>query len=248
MVVTVKGRRERFPCIVVDRSERGLRLRGSFQLRRGRAVEVTRTFLAQLSRCANFLMLSPRSIPTDRKSVSSHTFAHFAHSLTTFMPDSLRVVSACRGQSLNCGGCVESSGKNTLDSHCAIRPTVARIYSGALPLSTGQTARTRVNNHSGFSLQLRCMARVSDEKTIADLRGQHIETPAANFCFAKTNRQHSDPGETDIHRGKIPFLVIRLLGRLILLFSASGDPFGNLIRAILLFVTLGSPDAFEYSE
>lgn len=53
---------------------------------------------------------------------------------------------------------------------------------------------------------------------------------------------------------QIAFLVIRFLGRLILLFSASGDPLGNLIKktsdvgAILLFVTLGSPDAFEYSE
>jgi hypothetical protein len=75
------------------------------------------------------------------------------------------------------------------------------------------------------------------------------------FCFAKTSwQQHSDPGETAAHRGKIAFLVVRLLGRLILLFSASGDPFGNLIEktsevgAILLFVTLGSPDAFEYSK
>jgi len=187
--IAVKRRVERFPCNVVDSSERGLRLRGSFQLRRGQAVEVTRTFIAQLSLCTNFLMLSPRSIPTDRKSVSSHTFAHFVHNFTTFMPDSLRVVSACRGQSLNCGGCVESSGKNTLDSHCAIRPTVARIYSGVLPLSTGQTDRTRVPNNPAFSLQLRCMARVSGEKTIADLRGQHIETPAANFCLAKTSRQ-----------------------------------------------------------
>ncbi|PYT69353.1 MAG: hypothetical protein DMG39_18840 [Acidobacteria bacterium] len=41
LLVNLKGRVERFPCIVIDRSKGGLRLRGSFHLRRGQAVEVT---------------------------------------------------------------------------------------------------------------------------------------------------------------------------------------------------------------
>jgi PilZ domain len=41
LLVNLKGRVERFPCVVVDRSQDGFRLRGSFQLRRGQAVEVT---------------------------------------------------------------------------------------------------------------------------------------------------------------------------------------------------------------
>jgi PilZ domain len=40
LIVNLKGRAERFPCIVVDRSEHGLRLRGGFQLKRGQVVEV----------------------------------------------------------------------------------------------------------------------------------------------------------------------------------------------------------------
>lgn len=41
VLVNLKGRVERFPCIVIDGSEDGLRLRGSFHLRRGQGVEVT---------------------------------------------------------------------------------------------------------------------------------------------------------------------------------------------------------------
>lgn len=41
LIANVKGRVERFPCLVVDRSQGGLKLRGSFRLRRGQMVEVT---------------------------------------------------------------------------------------------------------------------------------------------------------------------------------------------------------------
>jgi len=41
LLVNLKGRVERFPSVVVDRSQGGFRVRGSFHLRRGQAVEVT---------------------------------------------------------------------------------------------------------------------------------------------------------------------------------------------------------------
>ena len=41
VLVNLKGRVERFPCIVVNRSEGGLRLRGSFRLKRGQGVEIS---------------------------------------------------------------------------------------------------------------------------------------------------------------------------------------------------------------
>ena len=49
---------------------------------------------------------------------SSHIFAHFAHNFrTSEVSGTFRVVTARLGQSLNCGGCPGSSGKNTFDSH-----------------------------------------------------------------------------------------------------------------------------------
>jgi PilZ domain-containing protein len=41
LLVNLNGRVERFPSVVVDKSQDGFRLRGSFRLRRGQAVEVT---------------------------------------------------------------------------------------------------------------------------------------------------------------------------------------------------------------
>ena len=40
LIVSLKGRAERRPCIVVDSSQGGLRLRGSFRLKMGQVVEV----------------------------------------------------------------------------------------------------------------------------------------------------------------------------------------------------------------
>ena len=40
LIVSLKGRAERLPCIVVDSSQGGLRLRGSFRLKMGQVVEV----------------------------------------------------------------------------------------------------------------------------------------------------------------------------------------------------------------
>jgi PilZ domain len=40
LIVSLKGRAERLPCIVVDGSQGGLRLRGSFRLKMGQVVEV----------------------------------------------------------------------------------------------------------------------------------------------------------------------------------------------------------------
>lgn len=40
LIVSLKGRSERLPCIVVDSSQGGLRLRGSFRLKMGQVVEV----------------------------------------------------------------------------------------------------------------------------------------------------------------------------------------------------------------
>lgn len=40
LIANVKGRVERFPCLVVEKSQGGLKLRGSFRLRRGQMVEV----------------------------------------------------------------------------------------------------------------------------------------------------------------------------------------------------------------
>ena len=41
LIASVRGRVERFPCLVVERSQGGLKLLGSFRLRRGQMVEVT---------------------------------------------------------------------------------------------------------------------------------------------------------------------------------------------------------------
>ena len=40
LVVSRRGRAERLPCLVVDSSQGGLRLHGSFRLKRGQVVEV----------------------------------------------------------------------------------------------------------------------------------------------------------------------------------------------------------------
>src|SRR5205823_12560747 len=37
------------------------------------------------------LFFSPRNVPTDRKSVSSHTFAHLVHNFTTLRSEERRV-------------------------------------------------------------------------------------------------------------------------------------------------------------
>ena len=57
-------------------------------------------------------------------SCPSHTFAHFPHNFTVEVStpcvvclEACRVVSACLGQSVNCGRCTGSLEKNTLDSH-----------------------------------------------------------------------------------------------------------------------------------
>lgn len=70
----------------------------------------------------------------------SHSRAHFAHNFTTLVttrvsPVSLspkrhvlRAVSACLGHSPSCGGCDGSSGKNTIDSHCAISVRIWQAF------------------------------------------------------------------------------------------------------------------------
>ena len=40
LIASLKGRAERLPCIVVDNSQHGLRLRGIFRLTMGQVVEV----------------------------------------------------------------------------------------------------------------------------------------------------------------------------------------------------------------
>ena len=40
LIVSLKGRAERLPCLVVESSQGGLRLRGGFRLKRGQVVEV----------------------------------------------------------------------------------------------------------------------------------------------------------------------------------------------------------------
>jgi hypothetical protein len=40
LVINSYGTQKRVPCLVLDSSEQGFRLRGSFQLRRGQVVEV----------------------------------------------------------------------------------------------------------------------------------------------------------------------------------------------------------------
>jgi PilZ domain len=40
LIVSLRGRAERLPCLVVDSLKGGLRLRGSFRLKRGQVVEV----------------------------------------------------------------------------------------------------------------------------------------------------------------------------------------------------------------
>ena len=40
LIASLKGRTERLPCIVVDNSQHGLRLRGIFRLTMGQVVEV----------------------------------------------------------------------------------------------------------------------------------------------------------------------------------------------------------------
>ena len=40
LIINLKGRAERLPCLVIDSSLHGLRLRGSFRLKRGQVVEV----------------------------------------------------------------------------------------------------------------------------------------------------------------------------------------------------------------
>lgn len=59
---------------------------------------------------------SPPRPPGRCLSCSSQAFAHFEQSLMTDLTARL-VVSACLGQSLNCGDCSGSSGKNTFDLH-----------------------------------------------------------------------------------------------------------------------------------
>ena len=40
LVIDLDGKPKRFPCLVVDSSKEGFRLRGSFDLRRGQVVEL----------------------------------------------------------------------------------------------------------------------------------------------------------------------------------------------------------------
>jgi len=40
LVVNLEENQRRFPCLVLDSSEQGFRLRGSFRLRRGQVVEI----------------------------------------------------------------------------------------------------------------------------------------------------------------------------------------------------------------
>jgi hypothetical protein len=71
-------------------------------------------FHTSLSRKSSHLAQAAFALP----SCSSHIFAHFAHNFRTLdVPAIFRVVTARLGQSLNCGGCAGSSGKNNLDSH-----------------------------------------------------------------------------------------------------------------------------------
>jgi len=40
LVITLRGVQKMFPCLIVDRSQEGFRLRGNFMLRRGQLVEI----------------------------------------------------------------------------------------------------------------------------------------------------------------------------------------------------------------
>ena len=40
LVITLRGVQKMFPCLIVDRSQEGLRLKGNFRLRRGQLVEI----------------------------------------------------------------------------------------------------------------------------------------------------------------------------------------------------------------
>src|SRR5256714_14813836 len=40
LVITLSGIQKMFPCLIVDRSQEGFRLRGSFRLKRGQLVEI----------------------------------------------------------------------------------------------------------------------------------------------------------------------------------------------------------------
>lgn len=40
LIVTTSGAHKRLPCLVLDTSKEGFRLRGTFQLRRGQVVEI----------------------------------------------------------------------------------------------------------------------------------------------------------------------------------------------------------------
>ena len=40
LVITLSGVQKMFPCLIVDRSQEGFRLRGNFRLRRGQLVEL----------------------------------------------------------------------------------------------------------------------------------------------------------------------------------------------------------------
>src|SRR5205809_6988674 len=51
LVITLSGVQKMFPCLVVDRSQEGFRLRGNFRLRRGQLVELVLDDPVDSTRC-----------------------------------------------------------------------------------------------------------------------------------------------------------------------------------------------------
>ena len=61
LVITFSGVQKMFPCLIVDRSEEGFRLRGNFGLKRGQLVELVLDDAVDSLRCEVIWVGKPES-------------------------------------------------------------------------------------------------------------------------------------------------------------------------------------------
>jgi len=61
LVITLSGVQKMFPCLIVDRSQEGFRLRGNFRLRRGQLVELVLDDAVDSLRCEVIWVGQPES-------------------------------------------------------------------------------------------------------------------------------------------------------------------------------------------
>jgi len=61
LVITLSGVQKMFPCLIVDRSQEGFRLRGNFRLRRGQLVEIVLDDPVDSLRCEVIWVGKPES-------------------------------------------------------------------------------------------------------------------------------------------------------------------------------------------